>query len=699
MPHQHDRKTRLPEIARPATPEGEADLFRAAFEAAGFAMAVTGPDLDTPGPTIGFANEAMTALTGYPPDELVGRSLRLLLGPNSDQAEARRRKRKLLREGTYRGKVANYRKDGSTYVAAWTITAIPGRDGDVRGWFAIQQDETEKRGRPDAPVGAEAGHQVLLEGIPHLVWQSRDGGDWCASSPQWRAFTGQSEAASRGTGWRAMIDPEDLATTDEAWQAAVETGVLAVEHRIRRHDGIYRWFQTRALPIPAKAHRGDDRFWIGTSTDVSDRRGAEERIRHLAFHDVLTDLGNRGMLEDVLGRMTTGTPDASPFNVLYLDVDDFKLVNDQLGHRGGDEVLREIARRLVGWLRESDVVTRIGGDEFVLVQTHARAGDGSRLADRIRSRLTEPFAVGGQELRVSASIGIASFPADGDDADELLRRADLAMYDAKTSGGNRLRMFKPDMEVARQEHLALQTGLARAVERDELDVAYQVVRDAGTGALHGYEALARWTHPELGAVSPAKFIPIAEESGSIVPIGQWVLERACRDAAGRAFGGCVVSVNLSPVQFRSGMLARTVADALRRAGLPPERLELEVTERLLMDTGDGVERTLREIKATGVRVALDDFGTGYSNLGYLCRFPFDRLKIDQSFVRRMVGDEGARAVVGGIIALAHSLRVRVTAEGVEAEEQLAMLRALGCDQVQGFLLGRPVTVSDREAGR
>ena len=693
MAHDQDRGTVEKGTNSLEPSDDERDLFRNAFEAAGIAMIVTGPDLDAPGPTITFANRAMTALTGYLASELVGQSSGLLLGSGSDRAETRRRKRKLLRHGTYTGKALNYRRDGTSYLADWTITAIPGRNGNVRGWLAIQHDETEQRRTLETLVDAQARHHVLLEGIPHLVWQSHDGGNWCAASPQWKAFTGQSEAASHGAGWRKMIDPRDLATTDEAWRSAVETGVLTVEHRITRHDGVSRWFQTRALPVPADAPARHNRLWIGTSTDVDDLHGAQDHIRYLAFHDVLTGLGNRSLLQEELGRMTRGASGGAPFNLLCLDVDDFKLVNDQLGHRGGDAVLREISRRLLSWSRDNDVIARVGGDEFVLVQAGAKPEDGLRLADRIAGRMAEPFAIDGKELQVSASIGVASFPADGPDADELIQRADLALYSAKIDGVRRVQRFERPMEFARQERLALQTGLGHAIERDELAVAYQVVCDARAGAVHSYEALARWTHAERGVVSPAAFIPVAEESGLIGPIGQWILERACRDAMGPAFDGRTVAVNLSPAQFRSGILARTVVDVLARTGLPPERLELEITERLLLDSGEGIDRTLRDIKAAGIKIALDDFGTGYSNLGYLCRFPFDRLKIDQSFVRRMSEDEGAQAVVGGIIALAHSLRLRVTAEGVETEEQLSMLQTMGCDQVQGFLFGRPVPVS------
>ncbi len=563
------------------------------------------------------------------------------------------------------------------------------RPGSVDSPLVGGRDETHRQDALDALHNAERRHRALLEGIPHLVWQSGDGGSWSAASPQWRAYTGQSEVDSLGPGWRAVIHPDDLPATDDAWRLADDSGVMTVDHRIRRHDGAYRWFQTRALPVPADAPQGGDRLWIGTSTDVDDLRVAEEQIRYLAFHDVLTATGNRAMLQDVLGRMTR---DASiPFNVLYLDIDDFKGVNEQLGHRGGDEVLGQVSRQLIGCLDEGGTVTRMGGDEFVLVQANACARDGALLAKRIHLQLREPMVVKGQTLQLGASIGVASCPADGADAEELLRRADLALFAAKTAGGRCMRPFEEAMEVARQERLALQTGLARAIERDELSVAYQPVCDADTGTVRCYEALARWTHPNRGAVPPDVFIPIAEASGQIDALGEWVLGRACLDAAGSAFGARRVAVNLSPAQFRSGSLPRTIEDALDQARLPPDRLELEVTERLLMDSSEDVDRALREIKALGVRIVLDDFGTGYSNLGYLCRFPFDRLKIDRSFVRQMTVEDGARSVVSGIIALAHSLRMEVTAEGVETLEQLEMLRGMGCDQVQGYLLGRPTS--------
>ncbi len=542
----------------------------------------------------------------------------------------------------------------------------------------------------------EPGHRALLNAIPHLVWQSLDGGNWFEASPQWDAFTGQDEADTHGQGWREVIHPDDQAATVDAWHEAASSGTLIIDHRIRRHDGAYRWFQTRAVPVSAATFRNDGRRWIGTSTDVDDLRRAEERIRVLAFQDGLTGAANRLMLLDALERLVGD--DALPsrrratvqaFAVLSIDIDRFKLINDQLGHRGGDQVLRAVAGRLRRSVRDGDVVTRAGGDEFVLVQLGGTARGALRLAERIRRRLSDPFLVERKRATLSVSIGVAIFPTDGQTPEELLRRADLALHRAKTSGRDRSTPFEPAMEHERQERQTLERDLARAIERDALDVAYQPVFDAATGQLHGYEALARWTREGHGAVPPTTFIPIAEENGLIVALGSRILTRACRDAAAGLLGTCTVSVNLSPTQLRGGTLSALVAETLGSCRLPPERLELEVTERTLLDSDDLVDRTLREIKATGVRIALDDFGTGYSNLGYLCRFPFDRLKIDRSFVRGLETEPGARAVVGGIISLAHALRLKVTAEGVETEGQLEALRDLGSDQVQGFLLGRP----------
>ena len=531
--------------------------------------------------------------------------------------------------------------------------------------------------------------RLLAEMIPQLVWRSRDNGQWDWAGPQWRAFTGQPEGSSLGLGWEDMVFPDDKARTEQAWHAASSRGELLVEHRLRRADGAYRWFHTRALPL-----QDEDRVtthWFGTSTDVDDLRRAEERALFLAHHDSLTGAANRiGLQRALEGTVAGGEQGDDPCSLIYVDLDRFKAVNDQHGHSVGDELLRQVAARLRGCLGTGDLLARIGGDEFVVVQRGGRPQEATDLAMQLAAALSKDFVVRDQALRVQASIGTASRPHDGLTAEELLRRADLALYHAKDRGGSCVQPYDAAMEAALHDRYVLEQDLARAVERDELEVHYQPVFDVATGALHGFEALARWTHPERGLIPPDVFIPLAEGSRLIVPLGAAVLRRACQAAA--LWGGRErIAVNLSPAQFRHDDVASLVAVTLALTGLSPDRLELEVTEGLLMDDGMQVHKALGALRQLGVQLVLDDFGAGYSSLGYLCRFAFDKVKVDRSFVRMMDGDANARAVVGAVVALGHSLELQVTAEGVETDAQFALLRDMGCDLGQGFLLGRPMT--------
>ncbi|MGI4940951.1 MAG: putative bifunctional diguanylate cyclase/phosphodiesterase, partial [Janthinobacterium lividum] len=540
-----------------------------------------------------------------------------------------------------------------------------------------------------APDNEGVQFRLLAEMIPQLVWRSRDDGQWDWAGPQWHAFTGQSEGASLGLGWEDMVHPDDKAMTEHAWHAASSRGKLEVEHRLRRADGTYRWFQTRALPL--QDHDRVTRHWFGTSTDVDDLRRAEERALFLAHHDSLTGAANRIGLQRALERTAAdGEQGDDPCSLIYVDLDRFKAVNDQHGHSVGDELLRQVAARLRGCLGPGDLLARIGGDEFVVVQRGGKPEEAKRLAMELAAALLGEFIVRDQALRVRASIGTASRPHDGQTSEELLRRADLALYRAKDRGGSCIQPYDAAIEAELHDRYVLERDLTRAVEQDELKVHYQPVFDVTTGALHGFEALARWTHPERGSITPDVFIPLAEGSRLIVALGAAVLKRACQAAA--SWGGTTrIAVNLSPAQFRHDDVPSLVALTLALTGLSPDRLELEVTEGLLMEDGTQVHKALGALRQLGVRLVLDDFGAGYSSLGYLCRFAFDKVKVDRSFVRMMEGDASARAVVTAVVALGHSLKLQVTAEGVETDAQLAMLRDMECDLVQGFLLGKPMT--------
>jgi diguanylate cyclase (GGDEF)-like protein len=425
------------------------------------------------------------------------------------------------------------------------------------------------------------------------------------------------------------------------------------------------------------------------------------RSAALARLEPLTGLCNRAELHERLGASLAAAKRAgAPLAVLLLDLDRFKAVNDTLGHPVGDALLRKVAERLRNAARQEDVIARLGGDEFAFLQIGRAGADQSRAAEALARRLVDlvgrTYVVDGQMLNVGASVGIALYPADGRGADDLLKHADLALYRAKADGRGTFRFFEPAMNAAVQARRSLEIDLRRALALKQFTLAFQPQISLETGAVSGFEALLRWHHPERGPISPAAFIPLAEEIGVIVSIGEWALRTACREAASWAQPASI-AVNLSPVQFRGGKLVETVMLVLVQTGLDPARLELEITEGALIDDTDGVLSVLNGLRALGVRISMDDFGTGYSSLSYLQKFPFDKIKIDQSFVRGMAGSSECGAIVRAIARLGASLGMRTTAEGVETADQLDAIRAEGCSEVQGHLTGRPMPADQAAA--
>jgi diguanylate cyclase len=424
--------------------------------------------------------------------------------------------------------------------------------------------------------------------------------------------------------------------------------------------------------------------------DLSERKQAEWQIRQLAFHDGLTGLPNRYLLNDRLTQaLELAARTGRRLAVLYLDLDRFKFVNDIFGHGAGDRLLVEVAGRLSAVVRSMDTVARIGGDEFVVIQALAEHPQSSAsLAERLIESLSRPYQLEGRQVEIGVSIGIASYPDDGATAPVLLKSSDIAMYRAKTSGRGRYQFFAPEMDVQLRGQRELEQELREALNGGELELYFQPLWDCASRTLEGFEALLRWMHPVRGPVSPAEFIPIAEESGLIVALGGWVLETACAEAASWP-GSWPVAVNLSPVQFQFAGLADMVLETLERTGLPANRLELEVTEGVLISDPDQALATLTRLRAQGVRISLDDFGTGYSSLSYLRRFPFDKLKIDRSFIQDCDTNPDAMGIVAAIVTMGRCLHIRVVAEGVESEAQLRLLVGHQCHQAQGYLLGRP----------
>ena len=435
--------------------------------------------------------------------------------------------------------------------------------------------------------------------------------------------------------------------------------------------------------------------YVAVFSDITERKASEARIAYLAQHDALTGLPNRALLQDRLDQaLAQATRQGKRIALMFLDLDRFKTINDSLGHVTGDKLLQRAAERLRQCVRETDTVSRQGGDEFIIVLTGIDLPDeAGRVAAKILDQLDPAFEVDGQQLRTSFSIGIALFPEDGASPESLMKNADTAMYHAKESGRNTYRFFDERMNVNTLERLQLENGLRQALDRGELQLAYQAQVELASGRIIGVEALLRWASETLGPVPPSRFIPLAEECGLIIPIGDWVLREACRQARRWQDAGLPpvpVGVNLSALQFRRSDIVAGVAAALAESGLDGRWLELELTESLLMESGPEVIVTLGKLKALGVRLSIDDFGTGYSSLAYLKRFPVDRLKIDQSFVRDLAQDPDDAVIIRAIIQLGRNLRLEVIAEGTETIEQMDFLRREGCTAAQGYLFSRPV---------
>ncbi|HKS86083.1 MAG TPA: EAL domain-containing protein [Pseudolabrys sp.] len=425
--------------------------------------------------------------------------------------------------------------------------------------------------------------------------------------------------------------------------------------------------------------------WLATHEDITERQRSEERIAHMARHDALTDLPNRVLLLEQLNHEIKRVKRGECLAVLCLDLDHFKSVNDALGHHIGDELLKLVGERLRGCTRELDIVARMGGDEFAIIMTQMeQAADAATLSKRIRDSVIKPYQIEGHQIVTDISIGISVAPMDAVESAELLRNADMALYDAKGDGRGTFRFFEPEMNTRMKVRRELEMDLRRALASEQFELHYQPLVVLETNEVNGFEALLRWHHPTRGLVSPADFIPIAEETGLIVPLGEWVLKAACTEAVDWP-GHIKVAVNLSPAQLNSRNLVGMVTDALEESGMPPHRLQLEITETVLLQNTFTTLATLHELRKMGVQIALDDFGTGYSSLSYLRSFPFDKIKIDRSFIQDLANGAEPLAIVNAVAGLAKCLNMTSTAEGVETRQQMEVLQSIGCTEMQGYL--------------
>ncbi|TPJ73390.1 EAL domain-containing protein [Mesorhizobium sp. B2-6-2] len=571
------------------------------------------------------------------------------------------------------------------------IVVISHRPIAVGGWVSIYEDVTEERRaeaelkeqyrRFDAALANMSQGLLMYSAEGRLIVRNQRFLDLCNA---------KASDFTLGMTHRQMLDKLIRLGIFAPLEIDVEVGKTKARLDAGQSHASYRELvDGRTLFVQRRPLAGGG--WVATFEDVTERRRTEERMTHLAHHDTLTNLPNRSMFREKLDQ---ALGEAKPLAILSLDLDRFKAVNDTFGHPAGDWLLQCVAKRLQHAVRSSkDVVARFGGDEFAVIQSGTRsAADAEKLAKRIVEIVGKPYRDKGREMHVGVSLGIALYPGDGHDADTLLTNADMALYRGKSEGRNVYRFFEQGMDALMRERRALEADLEAALSRREFELDFQPILDIGSGKIVGAEALMRWRSRSRGLVSPENFIAVAEETGLIVQLGDWALRKACNVAANWP-PDMRMAVNVSAAQIKSGGFARSVISALAFSGLPANRLELEITETVMMDESDAVLKTLSQLRGLGVRIALDDFGTGYSSLGYLRRFPVDKIKIDRSFIRDLDKRDTA-AIVRTVIGLGAELGITVTAEGVETEAQLDTLRKAGCGEAQGFLIGVPAKAAD-----
>ena len=673
--------------------KNRAELQAAALTAMANAVAITDP-----AGTVIWVNSAFEQLTGYPSWEIVGQSTRLLKSNQNPPAIYEEMWRTILQGSTWRGELINRRKDGSQYTEEMTITPVQDRKGEITHYIAIKMDISDRKNAEEALFLEKERAQVTLNSIGDAVACTDISGNITFLNLAAEKMTGWSSQEANGRPMAEIIRILNAASRETIPNPMkMEVGQIQSLHLppncvLIRRDGFEIPIEDSVAPIHDR--EGQASGAVIVFRDVSVARAMALEMAHSAQHDFLTSLPNRVLLNDRVTQAIALAPrHLKKVAVLFLDLDGFKHINDSLGHPIGDQLLQSIAKRIVNCVRGADTVSRQGGDEFVVLLSEVeRSEDVALTARRILQTIALPHPIGQHDLHVTTSIGLSVYPDDGCDAETLIKNADTAMYQAKENGHNIYRFFKPAMNVRAVERQSIEESLRRALERHEFALHYQPIVNLKSGEITGAEALLRWTHPTRGLVPPSQFIPVAEDCGLILPIGDWVLREACRQARAWIDTGLpleTIAVNISAMQFRDENFLEGVFAVIEETGLNPRSLELELTESVLMRHAESTESILKKLGAKGVQLAVDDFGTGYSSLSYLRKFPIDALKIDQSFVRQITTSPEETTIVTAVISMGRSLKLRVVAEGVETREELAFLREHDCEEAQGYYFGRP----------
>jgi diguanylate cyclase (GGDEF)-like protein/PAS domain S-box-containing protein len=678
-----------------------ARLLASSMEQTTESMLITTANQDGPGPRIVFVNSAFTQMTGYTSADIRGQSPQVLQGPKTDQAVIRQLRLAMARGESFTCQTVNYRKDGREILVEWRIAPIKDSSGTTTHYVAVHSDVTERERMARALRESEERYALAARGANDGLWDWDLRSDKLYLSDRWREIVGTAdqEPTEDPAEWLNRIEPLDLAEFQSCLDALTDgrQEQLHVETRMLSAEGEPRWMLVRGAVCRDEEQRSHR--LAGSITDITERKKAEAALAHDALHDALTGLPNRALLVDRVESALTRARRRHdrPVALLAIGLDRFELVNDTLGHTAGDEMLRTIARRFEGCVRASDTVARLGGDKFaVLLDEVAQPTDITVVADRLRTALADHFEVSGQSVYPSISVGAAADDGSTLSAEELLRNATTALTQAKERGRSCDELYDPSMHSHSVARLQVEADLRTAIERHELVLHYQPIVRATDGTPLALEALIRWNHPVRGLLPPTELIAVAEETGLIVQIGEWVAEHALEDLAewdAAGFPPVRMAVNLSVHELLQENLVARVSRSLRHAGLPASRLELELTETLVMQNAGAATILLRDLRALGVHVAIDDFGTGYSSLAYLNDLPITSLKIDRSFVQKLGVHARAPKLIRTIVNLAHDLGLRTTAEGVETPEQRAALVDLKCDELQGYLFSRPVPMA------
>ena len=639
---------------------------------------------------IEYVNPHFVATTGYSADEIRGKAVSILKSGNTTAEQYAEMWRMIKQGETWRGEMQNKRKDGSLYWEQVLVAAVRNECGEITHFLSVQEEITARKERE----GRLELFARIFDGIHEAVMVIDMKNEVVFVNPAFTSITQFN--ANEVIGKFPSIMSSGL--MDKTFNQVIQQDLESNGHwqgeivdRRKDDESYSAWLSISSM----KNERGDISHHIAVFSDLSERKAVEERMAHMAQHDFLTDLPNRMLLHDRLEQaIIRSARERCKVAVLYLNLDRFKSINDTLGHLIGDKLLQEVARRITAVGRLSDTVSRQGSDDFIIMLPDLDAPeDVSTMATKLLQSVSCPYLIDGNEIEVTASIGISIFPENGRNGDTLIKNADAAMYYAKESGRNNYQFFTGEMNRNAVERISIEKNLRHALERKEFCLHYQPQVDLRSGKVVGVEALIRWNHPTLGLVAPGYFISIAEESGLIIPIGEWVLREACcQNVAWRKQGlpNIVMSVNLSVVQFRQKNLCEMIMSILQECELEPSSLELEITESVLMHNPDVAIVLLQQLRQHGIKLSMDDFGTGYSSLSYLKRFPFSKLKIDQSFVRDLINDSDDAEIVSTIINMARNLKLVVIAEGVETAEQLIYLQQHECDEMQGYYFSKPV---------